>query len=48
MNDESSGNFQDVLGILALIEQGEKDILEGKYTQQEDFFRSFEKRSNKS
>jgi prevent-host-death family protein len=44
---ESYQNLQDALGLLKLLSQGEKDILDGKYTPQDEFFKTFEKRFKK-
>jgi prevent-host-death family protein len=47
MDAESYQNLQNALGLLKLLSQGEKDILEGKYTPQDEFFKAFEKRIKK-
>ena len=48
MDAESYQNLQNALGLLKLLSQGEKDILEGRYTPQDEFFKIFEKRIKKS
>ena len=47
MDAESYQNLQNALGLLKLLSQGEKDILEGRYTPQDEFFKTFEKRIKK-
>ena len=47
MDAESYQNLQNALGVLKLLAQGEKDILEGRYAPQDEFFKTFEKRIGK-
>ena len=47
MDAESYQNLQNALGLLKLLSQGEKDILDGRYTPQDEFFKTFEKRIKK-
>jgi prevent-host-death family protein len=47
MDAVSYQNLQNAIGLLKLISQGEKDIIEGKFTPQDEFFKSFEKKLKK-
>ena len=47
MDAVSYQNLQNALGLLKLISQGEKDIADGKFTPQDEFFKSFEKKIKK-
>jgi prevent-host-death family protein len=47
MDTESYEGMQNALGLLKLLAQGEKDILNKNFTKQEEFFSSIEKRLKK-
>jgi len=47
MDVVSYQNLQDAIGLLKLISQGEKDLSDGKFTPQDEFFKSFEKKIKK-
>mgnify|MGYP003807095693 CR=1 FL=1 len=47
MDAVSYQNLQNALSLLKLISQGEKDITDGKFTPQDEFFKSFEKKFKK-
>ena len=47
MDAVSYQNLQNTIGLLKLISQGEKDITDGRFTSQDEFFRLFEKKIKK-
>lgn len=47
MDAVSYQNIQNMISLLKLISQGEKNITEGRFTSQDEFFKLFEKKNIK-